>query len=133
MALRAFHQADHAFKEAFSGICGDPHDDSIGKHARSAGHRAAVAAGFANDRCRFAGDRRLVDRRGPFQHVAVGGNDFVGLDDEAIALAQARARHTLLGPVVAQESCVGIRLRAAQRLGLRFAASFGDRLREIRE
>ena len=77
LALRAFDQADHAIEEAFAGIRGHAHDDAIGEHARAAGHRAAVAAGFANDRRRFAGDRRLVDRRGAFEHVAVGGNDLV--------------------------------------------------------
>ena len=47
------------------------HYDPVGEHARAAGHRRAVAAGFANHRRRFAGDRRLVHRGDAFDDFAV--------------------------------------------------------------
>ena len=61
LALCAFDEGDHPIEEAFAGIRRYADDDVIGKYPRSAGNRAAVAAGFTNDRCRLAGDRRLVD------------------------------------------------------------------------
>ncbi len=79
LPLRAFDEGDHAVEKAFARIRGNAHDDAVGEHARSAGDRAAVAAGFANDRRRFAGNGGLVDRRRTFEHVAVGGNDFIRL------------------------------------------------------
>jgi hypothetical protein len=54
------------------GIGGDAHDDPVGQHARAAGHGAAVAAGLAHDRRRFAGDGALVDRGDAFDDLAVG-------------------------------------------------------------
>ncbi len=131
LALCTFHQTNHAIEEAFAGVCGYAHDDTIGQHARAARHRASVAAGLPNDRRRFAGNRGLVDRRGAFEHVAVGGHDLSGLYDEPVTLAQARARHAFFRSVLAQQARIGIRFRAAQGLGLRFAASLRDRFGKI--
>ena len=53
------------------GFDADAHDDPVGQHARAAGHRREVAAGLADDRRRFAGDRALVDRGDAFDDLAV--------------------------------------------------------------
>ena len=71
---------------------GDPHLDPVGQHLRAAGDRRAVAARFADDRRRFAGDRRLVDRGDALDHLAVGGDDVAGLDQHDVADLQARCR-----------------------------------------
>ena len=52
---------------------GDAHLDPVGEHLRAAGDGRAVAAGLADDRRGFAGDRRLVDRGDALDHLAVGG------------------------------------------------------------
>ena len=88
---------------------------------------------FANHRRRFAGDRRLVDRRRAFEHLAVGGHELAGLDDEAVALAQAAAGHALFAFRRHAEARVRIRFRAAQGLGLRLSAALGHGLGEVRE
>ncbi len=48
------------------GLARDAHDEPVGQHARAAGDRREVAAGLADHRRRFAGDRALVDRRDAF-------------------------------------------------------------------
>jgi len=50
-------QRDHAIVEDDARLTGDFHDDLIRGHPRAARHRAAVAAGLADDRSRLAGDR----------------------------------------------------------------------------
>ncbi len=61
LPLGAFDQLDHAVDEGRALRRGDADADPVGQHLRAAGHRRAIAAGFANDRCGLAGDRRLID------------------------------------------------------------------------
>ena len=114
---------------------GDAHADPVGQDLRAAGHRRTVAAGFADDRRRFAGDRRFVDGSDAFDHFAVRRDDVAGLDEHDVTDLQAGAGHQLeLGAVVAGQK-LGLRLgaRLAQRVGLRLAAAFGDRFGEVGE
>ena len=78
LPLGAFDQRDHAIEECLAGIGRDLDLDLIGEHARAAGHRRAVASGFANHWRRFAGDRGLVHRGDAFDDLAVAGNEFAG-------------------------------------------------------
>ena len=118
-----------------AGGCGNAHLDPVGKHLGAAGHRRAVAAGFADDRRGFAGDRRLVDRGDAFDHLAVGRDDFAGLDRHEIADLEAGGRHDLVARLAVGREQLGggFRSRAAQFIGLRLAAAFRDCLREIGE
>ena len=59
LPLGAFDQRDHAVDEGRARRGGDPHLDQVGQHRRAAGDGRAVAAGFADDRRGFAGDRRF--------------------------------------------------------------------------
>ena len=135
LALGALDQRDHAVEEGRAGRRGDAHADPVGQHLRAAGDGRAVAAGFADDRGGFAGDRRFVDRGDAFDHLAVGRDDVAGLDEHDVADLQAGAGHQLeVGAVVAGEQ-LGLRLgaRPAQRIRLRLAAPFGDGFGEIGE
>ena len=93
---RAFDQSDHAIEKRFARARRDAHDDAVGQHFRAAGHRRTIAAAFANDRRRLAGDRGFIDRSDALNHVAVAGNDFSGFDDNGIAFAQRRRRALFL-------------------------------------
>ena len=135
LPLGALDQPDHAVEEGRARGRGDAHADPVGQHLRAAGHGRAVAAGFADDRRRFAGDRGLVDRRDALDHLAVGGNGVAGLDQHDVADLEAGARQRACSPAVRAGQQLGLRLGAlaAQRIGLRLAAAFGDRLREVGE
>ena len=95
LPLCAFDQRDHAIEKGFAGIRGDLHVDLIGEHARAAGYRRAIAAGFANHRRRFAGDGRFVHRSDAFDDLAVGGNEFAGGDNNNISRPQLGAGNLL--------------------------------------
>ncbi len=73
LPLGAFDQRDHAVEEGLAGIRGDADFDLVGEHARAAGDRRAVAAGFADHGRGFAGDRGLVHRGDAFDNFAVRG------------------------------------------------------------
>ena len=85
LPLGAFDQPDHAIEEGRARRGRDAHADPVGQHLRAAGHRRAVAAGFADDRRGLAGDRRLVDRGDAFDHLAVGRDDVAGFDQHDVA------------------------------------------------
>ena len=116
---------------------GDAHHDPVGEHLRAAGDGRAVAAGFADHRGGFAGDRRLVDRGDALDHLAVGGDEVAGLDEHHVARAEARAR----APPRDASRSSGSRRRfatmsvrvalQARRLGL--AAALGHGLGEVGE
>ncbi len=133
LPLRAFDERDHAVEERLARIRADCVHDAVGEHARAAGDRRAVAAGFADDGRGLAGDRRLVDRRGAFDDLAVGRDQFVRLGDDAVAAAQLRRRRRALRAPSTQPARERVGLGAAQELGLRLAAAFGHRLGEVRE
>ena len=91
LALGAFHQPDHAIDEGRTWRRRDAHLDPVGQHLRAAGDGRAVAAGLANDRRGFAGDRGLVDRGHALDHLAVGRDEVAGLDQHHVADLQAGA------------------------------------------
>ena len=98
------------------GFGGDADHDPVRQHPRAAGDGRAVAAGLADDRRRFAGDRRLVDPGDALDDLAVAGNQLAGLDQHHVALAQARRRHVLGRSVRLDADCAIVSvLRLAQR------------------
>ena len=92
--------------------------DPVGQHARAAGDGRAVAAGFADDRRGFAGDRGFVDRGDAFDHLAVARDQVARLDQHEIALLQRRRRDRLVEPV----RIIGSVLSASRRLAMRLGA-----------
>ena len=66
LPLGALDQPDHAIEEGRARRRRDAHADPVGQDLRAAGDRRTVAAGLANDRRRFARDRRFIDRRDAF-------------------------------------------------------------------
>ena len=137
LALGAFDERDHAVDEGVAGRGGDLHLDPVGENGRAAGHRRAVAARFADDRCRFAGDRRFIDRGDAFDDLAIGRDDLAGLDDDDVAHAQIERRDLLeeIVALVGLQQAARHRVRAgpAQGIGLRLAAALGHRFGEIGE
>ena len=133
----ALDQRDHAVDEGRARRGGDPHLDEVGEHGRSAGDGRAIAAGLANDGRGLAGDRRFIDRGDAFDDVAVAGNDLAGFDQHDIAEAKIERVHPfddaaeVLGIDIALGA--GVAAGAAQSVGLRLAAPFGDGLGEIGE
>ena len=108
--------------------------DPVRQHLRAAGHRRAVAAGFADDRRGFARDRRFVDRGDAFDHLAVGRDDVAGLDKHDVADLEAGAGHHLtLAVSTGQQLRLRLGAGAPQRIRLRLAAAFGDGFGEIGE
>ena len=113
------------------------HLDEVGQHRRSAGDGRSIAAGLANDGRGLAGDRRFIDGGDAFEDLAVAGNDFVGLNQHNIAQTKIERVHAfddaakVLGIDIALGASVAA--RAAQSVGLRLAAPFGDGLGEIGE
>ena len=83
---------DHAVEEGRARRRRDAHHDPVRQHLRAAGHGRAVAADFADDRRRLAGDRGLVDRGHALDHLAVGGDEVAGLDQHDVARPEARCR-----------------------------------------
>ncbi|MGY3651716.1 hypothetical protein ACVWW2_007007 [Bradyrhizobium sp. LM4.3] len=93
-----------------------------------------VAAGFADDRRGFAGDRGLVDGGDALDHLAIGGNGIAGLDQHDVIDLEARARHEIEGSAgTTQELGLALGACLAQRFGLCLAAAFGNRFGEIGE
>ena len=95
LPLGAFHQLDHAIEEGRAGRRGDAHADPVGQHLRAAGDGRAVAARLADDRSRFTGDRRFVDRSDAFDDLAVGRDQIAGFDQDNVADLERGARDQL--------------------------------------
>ena len=137
LAFRSLDHGDHAIEEGVAGIDGDPHDDPIRQDPCAAGDRGKIASRFTDDGGRLSRDGALVDRRHPFGHFAVHGNDFSRLDEYQIALAQISARH--LGGGTRRKGRIGQLVRhdelahIAERGGLRAAPAFGQRLGKVGE
>ena len=109
------------------------HHDPVRQHLRAAGHRGAIAAGLADHRRRFAGDRRFVDAGDAFDDLAVAGNHLAGLDADDVAGAQRAGVDRLALAAGEHANGRGLGLRLAQRGRLRLAAPFGHRLGEVGE
>ena len=134
LPVGALDEGDHAVEERLAGLGRDPHDDLVAQHPGAAGDRRTVAAGLADHRRRFAGDRRLVDRGDALDDVAVAGDDLAGDDDAQVA--DLRAPTTPSRSIVPSGSLNvgdGVGAGLAQRGGLRLAAPFGHRLGEVGE
>ena len=133
LPLCAFHQGDHAIEKCFTRVRRDLHPDLIGEHARASRDRRAIASRFANHRRGFAGDRRLVHRSDAFENLAIGRNQFARRDQAQIAGAQLRTGNFFDLAIRLEAVRDGFRPRLAQRVGLRFAATFRHGLRKVRE
>ena len=133
LALGALDERDHPVEERFAGLRRDLNHDSIGQDGGAAGHAGAVAARLADHRRRFAGDRRLVHRCDPFDHLAVAGNDLPCAHDHLISRPQRGGGNLLDLPLVAQAMRHRLHAGPAQRFGVRLAARLGQRRGEIRK
>jgi hypothetical protein len=112
------------------------HHDPVRQHARAAGDGREVAAGFADHWRRLAGDGRLVHRGNAFDDLAVGRDDFTGMNQDEVTLAQIGGRNGVpLGGGVRTLELLrpGLLLETAQAGRLRLAAAFGQRLGEVGE
>ncbi len=96
-------------------------DNPIRQHSRAAGDTGAVAAGFADDGGRFAGDGRFVDRGDALNNFAVAGNDLAGFDNYSIAGLQCRGDRFLNAVVSLQPKCRSRLSSFSQCIGLRLA------------
>ena len=129
----AFHQRDHPVEEGLAGFRGDQYVNAVGEHFGAAGHRAAVAAAFANHRRGFAGDGRFIDRGNAFDHLTVAGDNFPRRDAHHVAFAQLRGGQTLISSLIGDQVGRGLGAHPAQRIRLRFAAPLRHRLGKIGE
>ena len=105
---------------------------SIAQHARAARNRGAIAACFAYDRRRLAGDSGLIHGGHAFYHFTIARNHLARGDTHQISCAQSGARNLL---DAAGSYTVGGRLRfgLAQRIGLCLASTFSHSFSEVCE
>src|SRR5205814_1305175 len=114
----------------------DADDKPIGENPRAARNARPVAAALANDRRTFAGDSALIDRRDSLDDFSVARDQFAGADEHDIIFAEARCRHEREAGTLARLVKLGgrhITTRLPKRVGLRLAASLGDRFGKVRE
>ncbi|MCY1173801.1 hypothetical protein D9M73_139770 [compost metagenome] len=133
LALGAFDQGDHAVQGRLTGVGGNLHQQPVGHQPRVAGDGRTVATGLANHGGRFTGNRRFVDCRDAFDHLAVTGDHLPGFDAHHIALAQTRGRHDLEGAIAgfapgAQAFATGL-----EAVGTGLAAAFGQGFGKVGE
>ena len=130
---RPLDQGNHAVEKGRALRRGDANLQLIRCDPRAAGYRRSVAAAFANDGRRFAGDCRLVDRGDALNDLAVARDQVAGLDQHHITGFECggvdeieRGRLRVLDTL-----CPDFGARTAQGVGLGLAAAFGHRLGEI--
>ena len=136
LAGGALDHRDHLVQKALTRLACDADDELVGGDGGAAGDRAAVAARFADDRRGFAGDGTFIHRGRTVDHLAVGGDLFAHADEDEVALPEAGALDAGdFVPAVGGGDFVGghVLSGGAQRVGLRLAAPFGDRLGEVGE
>ena len=135
LPLGALDQRDHAVEEALP-LRRDAHDDFGPRSPRAARDGRAVAAGFADDGRGFAGDRASLTDATPAMT-----SPSVGMMSPASTSTTSPSSSTLGGDASrtgrgcpASTSTLGQRvgrcLGGAERVGLRLAPPFGDRLGE---
>ena len=134
-ALRALDHRDHAIQKALALAARDAHDEPVGQHACPARHGRKIAARLAQHRRRLARDGAFVDRGDALDHLAVGGDRVVHLDEHQIAAAQRTRFHHLIVTRALAEQPLGVHVPAhrAQRGRLCLAAPFGHGFGEVRE
>ena len=118
LALRAFHQRNHPIEKAVALFHGDSNNNAVAQHACAAGDSAAVAAAFANDGSRFAGDGGFIDTGDAFDHVAVRRNDVARFANHDVALLQDRSPE----PFPRGHCCRRRAIVVVSRIGARLAA-----------
>ena len=133
LALRAFHQRDHAIQKRFAGIGCDSNLDVIRQHAGATRDGATVAPGLANYGRALAGDHRLVNCRDAVDHFAVARDQFTSVAGHHIARAQSRSGYLLDLAGFREPFGQRIGLRFTQTVGLRLAPRFRHRLSEVGE
>jgi hypothetical protein len=136
LALGILDHGDHAVDEGLTRVDGDPNHDPVGQHPGAASHGREVAARFADDWGRLAGDGGFVDRSHALDHLTIGGDGVAGLDQDDVALAQIgggarRPGYVVLGSL--EFLGLGLPLQAAQAGGLGLAAALGQGLGEVGE
>ena len=134
LALGPFHQADHAIQKAFAGVGRHAHDQPVRENTGAAGDSAAVAAGLAHHRRTLAGDGTLIDRRNPFDNLAIGRDNVTSFDEKAVIFAQCRRGDSLIASLpsgLAEFFRRRLLTGAAQRIGLGFPAAFRYRFRKV--
>src|SRR4029450_6147276 len=99
----------HSVEKGFTWIRRDFYDDPVRKNLRSAGDRAPIAAGLADDRRALARDGGLVDRGHPPDHRAVGRDEIVRLDQHDVALPKVGGGDELdMGVPVGTREALGL-------------------------
>ena len=90
---------------------------------------------LADDRRGLTCNRGFVDRGHALDHFAVRGDRIAGFDENDVADLEAGTRYELVILMArsAQQLRLGLGPLPAQRVGLRLAAAFGDRLRKVGE
>ncbi len=118
----AFDKADHPVEKGLTRVRGDTYFDFIGKHPRASGNGGAIASGFANHWCGFAGNRGFIHRSDAFNHFAVAGNEFAGSDNDHITGAKFRAGQHLRRSIFVQLARFGLGAGFAQSVRLSLPA-----------
>ena len=114
LPFRALHQRDHPIQERRTLRRRDPHLDPVRQHPGATRHRRTVAAAFADHRSRLTGNRRLVDRRNPLDHLPIARDQFPGGDKNDVVLPQFRRRNCLHAVAVIRFAIVSVRARRSE-------------------
>ena len=136
LPLGAFDQRDHAVEEGGARRGGDPHLDPVGEHGRAAGDGRAVAAGLADDGRGLAGDGASLTEAMPSTTSPSPGIESPASTSTTSPTARSSADTfacSSLRSAIVEPLGDGLAARAAQAVGLRLAAPFGDGLGEIGE
>ena len=105
----------------------------VRQYLRTAGHRAAVAAGFPNDGSTLSGNDGFVDAGDALDDFSISRNEITCFAVHDVPGTQLRRRHHL--ELVIWQDLVRDRigLGLAQGVGLSFAARFRHGFREVGE
>ncbi len=75
LPLCSFDQRDHAIHKSLARIAGDLDLQPVRQHARAAGHRRSVSAGFTDYRRGLAGDGGFIHRCHAFEDFSITRNE----------------------------------------------------------
>ena len=133
LPLRALDEVDHAVHERVARLRGYAHLDLVRKDARAARDRRTVAAAFADHGSRFARNRRLIDRRGTLDDVAIARDRLARTHHDDVTGAKTRGANLLDASILAAHAAHGRCLRGTERIGLRLTSTLSHSLGEVRE